>query len=141
MVCNLPTHVDLQYGEHKNTVMDVWLAESTQPTPVDVAIHGGGFTGGDKSKYQGCEDTLAWMSTDGPPIWMKNNMRGSPTDPLDKGHVNHHPAHVERLKKRADEFGMDTVAIAPTVGIAIVGRCVNRSGCFSAAQHCPRDRR
>lgn len=267
-----PTHSDLRYGDHKKTVMDVWLADSNQPTPVVVAIHGGGFTGGDKSKYHGCQelseclekgvsfvsinyrfrnqdergiraclldsaraiqfirhhakewnidkerlaafggsagagtslwlachddladpkssdpvqrestrllvaglngtqatydvlqwpdfipskikltaelmktrgadmksayglksldaldsaegkairkelDMLAWMSKDDPPIWMKNNQRGGPTDPLDKGHVNHHPAHVERLKKRADEVGMKTVAIAPAIGI------------------------
>ena len=267
-----PTHADLKYGDHKNTVMDVWLAESQKPTAVVVAIHGGGFTGGDKSKYHGgkelreclengvsfvsinyrfrnqdprgiraclydsaraiqfirhhakewnidkeriaafggsagagtslwlaCHDDmadpsnsdpvlrestrlvaaglngtqatydvlqwpefipskvkwsaelarkrgadmtsayglesmedletvdgkairkeldmLAWMSKDDPPIWMNNNMRGGPTDPLDKGHVNHHPAHVERLKKRADEVGMKTIAIARAVGL------------------------
>ncbi|MCR9295250.1 MAG: alpha/beta hydrolase [bacterium] len=267
-----PTHSDLQYGEHKNTVMDVWLADSNQLTPVVVAIHGGGFTGGDKSKYHGCEelleclekgvsfvsinyrfrnqdsrgiraclldsaraiqfirhnakewnidkerlaafggsagagtslwlachddladpnsrdpvlrestrlavaglngtqatydvlqwpdfipsrikwsaesakargsdmtsayglksiddldtaegkkirkelDMLAWMSKDDPPIWMRNNQRGGPTNPLDKGHVNHHPAHVKRLKKQADEVGIKTVAIAPAVGL------------------------
>ena len=267
-----PTHSDLQYGDHKNTVMDVWLAEAKHPTPVVVAIHGGGFTGGDKSKYHGCDelracldkgvsfisinyrfrnqdsrgiraclldsaraiqfiryhskewnldkdrlaafggsagagtslwlachddladpnskdpvlrestrlvvaglngtqatydvlqwpdfipskikwseellklrgsdmksaygvksmgeldtaagkrirkelDMLAWMSKDDPPVWMKNSQRGGPTSPLDTGHVNHHPAHVERLKKRADEVGMKTVAIAPAIGI------------------------
>ena len=46
-----PTYANLKYGDHKNTVMDVWLADSKQPTPVIVAIHGGGFTGGDKSKF------------------------------------------------------------------------------------------
>lgn len=267
-----PTHSDLQYGDHQKTVMDVWLADSNQPTPVVVAIHGGGFTGGDKSKYHGCEelreclkhgvsfvsinyrfrnqdsrgiraclndsaraiqfirhhaeewnidkerlaayggsagagtslwlachddladpdsedpvlrestrlvaaglnatqatydvlqwpdfipskikwsadlvkargadvvnaygvqsvddldsaegkairkelDMLAWMSKDDPPIWMKNNQRGGQVDPLDKGHVNHHPAHVDRLKTRADEVGMRAVAIAPAVGL------------------------
>ncbi|MFN3193802.1 MAG: carboxylesterase family protein [Aureliella sp.] len=267
-----PTLADLRYGDHKKTVMDVWLADSSEPTPVVVAIHGGGFTGGDKSKYHGCEelleclkkgvsfvsinyrfrnqdsrgiraclsdsaraiqfirhhakewnidkerlaafggsagagtslwlachddladpdssdpvlrestrlvvaglngtqatydvlqwpdfipskikwskelakargadmtsaygvksmdeldaaegktirkelDMLAWMSKDDPPIWMRNNQRGGPTDPLDKGHVNHHPAHVKRLKKRADEVGMKTIAIAPAIGI------------------------
>ena len=62
-------------------------------------------------------DMLAWMSKDDPPVWMKNSQRGGPTSPLDTGHVNHHPAHVERLKKRADEVGMKTVASAPAIGI------------------------
>ncbi len=268
----VPTHPDLQYGDHKNTVMDVWLADSTKPTPIVVAIHGGGFIGGDKSKYHGCaelqaclekgvsfasinyrfrnedprgilaclhdskraiqfirhqakewnidkervaayggsagagttlwlachddmadpnsadpvlressrlvvggllatqatydvlqwkdilplqqpwtpemekasepdmlnaygvqtidelnsekgkairkeHDMLAWMSSDDPPIWMKNNMRGGPVAMQDQNHRNHHPEHVARIKKRATEVGMEAVAIAPGVGL------------------------
>jgi hypothetical protein len=267
-----PTYADLSYGDHKNTVMDVWLAESTEPTAVVVAIHGGGFSGGDKSKFHGCEelraclekgvsfvsinyrfrhedergiraclqdsaravqfirhhakewninkervaafggsagagtslwlacrddladptnsdpvlrestrlvaaglnatqatydvlqwpdfiptnvavtpemlkaqepelvrayglqsveeldeddgkkarkelDMLGWMTADDPPIWMQNNMRGGPVALSDKNHRNHHPAHVDRLKKQADKVGVETVAIAQALGI------------------------
>ena len=38
-----PTHADLRYGDHKDAVMDVWLADASKPTPIVVAIHGGGF--------------------------------------------------------------------------------------------------
>ena len=268
-----PTHADLQYGDHQNTVMDVWLADSDKPAPIVVAIHGGGFRGGDKSKYHDCEelkkclengvsfatinyrfrdedprgimaclhdskraiqfirhhakewnidkervaayggsagagttlwlachdemadpenpdpvlrqstrlavgglngtqatydilqwkdfipskqeltpelekarepvllefygvqsldeldtqkgktirreyDMLAWMTADDPPLWMKNGQRGGPAAPGDKGHINHHPAHVVRLKERAEEVGMNVVAIAPNAGLA-----------------------
>lgn len=268
-----PTHADLKYGDHPKAVMDVWLADSDQPAPIIVAIHGGGFRGGDKSKYHGCAelkqclehgvsfasinyrfrhqdprgvraclhdskraiqfirhhakewnidkrrvaayggsagagttlwlachdemadpdnpdpvlrestrlvagglngtqatydilqwkefiplkqqvtsefeksresslldfygiksldelnsetgktirrecDMLAWMSADDPPLWMKNGQRGGPADLADQGHVNHHPAHVVRLKERADEAGMTVIAIAPRVGLA-----------------------
>ena len=44
-----PTHADVKYGQHERNVMDVWLAESEQPTPVLVSIQGGGFRGGNKS--------------------------------------------------------------------------------------------
>ena len=40
-----PTHANLPYGDHENTIMDVWLADSKGPTPVVVAIHGNGFRG------------------------------------------------------------------------------------------------
>ena len=43
-----PTHPDLKYGEHERQVMDLWLAPSDKPTPMLVAIHGGGFRGGNK---------------------------------------------------------------------------------------------
>jgi hypothetical protein len=61
---------------------------------------------------------LAWTSADDPPLWMKNGQRGGPAAPGDKGHVNHHPAHVVRLKERAEEAGMSVVAIAPNAGLA-----------------------
>ncbi|MFC1597554.1 alpha/beta hydrolase fold domain-containing protein, partial [Planctomycetota bacterium] len=44
-----PTHRDVKYGPSDRNVMDVWLAESDEPTPVLVSIHGGGFRGGNKS--------------------------------------------------------------------------------------------
>lgn len=44
-----PTHADVKYGPAARNVMDVWLAESKEPTPVLVSIHGGGFRGGNKS--------------------------------------------------------------------------------------------
>ena len=43
------THVNVKYGPHDRNVMDVWLAQSDEPTPVLVSIHGGGFRHGDKS--------------------------------------------------------------------------------------------
>ena len=55
----VPTHADLQYGDHKNAVMDVWIADSEKPTPIVVAIHGGGFKSGDKSKFHGCAELQA----------------------------------------------------------------------------------
>jgi acetyl esterase/lipase len=44
-----PTHADVHYGSHERQVLDFYQAESSQPTPVIVYIHGGGFVGGDKS--------------------------------------------------------------------------------------------
>ena len=43
-----PTHADVKYGPHERNVLDFWKAESEQPTPVVVFIHGGGFMAGDK---------------------------------------------------------------------------------------------
>jgi acetyl esterase len=44
-----PTHSNVKYGAHNRNVMDVWLAESDQPAPVLVSIHGGAFRHGEKS--------------------------------------------------------------------------------------------
>jgi len=45
------TFADEKYGEHERNKFDIWLAKSEKPTPLVIYIHGGGFTGGDKSKY------------------------------------------------------------------------------------------
>jgi acetyl esterase len=44
----VPTHQNVSYGPHERNVLDLWLAESTRPTPLVVYIHGGGFRGGSK---------------------------------------------------------------------------------------------
>lgn len=46
-----PDYADVKYGEHERCVMDIWIAESDgdSPAPAVIAIHGGGFVGGDKN--------------------------------------------------------------------------------------------
>src|SRR5262249_34910459 len=44
-----PTHQDVKYGPHERNILDFWQAESKEPTPVLVSIHGGGFVQGDKN--------------------------------------------------------------------------------------------
>jgi hypothetical protein len=50
------TFADEKYGGHERNSFDIWLAKSTNPTPLVIYIHGGGFVGGDKSKYYPSED-------------------------------------------------------------------------------------
>lgn len=45
------TFVNEKYGPHERNLFDIWLAKSSNPTPLVIYIHGGGFVGGDKSKY------------------------------------------------------------------------------------------
>jgi len=47
-----PTHADFPYGPHTRQIMDVWLADSAQPTPCVLYIHGGGWLNNDKSKIE-----------------------------------------------------------------------------------------
>src|SRR5688572_24436207 len=50
---NPPTFADIAYGPHERNKLDFWKAKSDKPAPVIVFIHGGGFTGGDKSRVRG----------------------------------------------------------------------------------------
>ena len=45
-----PTHADVPYGGHDKQAFDIWLVpDATDPTPLVIFIHGGGFRSGDKS--------------------------------------------------------------------------------------------
>lgn len=44
-----PTYANVPYGEHPRQVIDFYKAESEEPTPLIVFIHGGGWVNGDKS--------------------------------------------------------------------------------------------
>lgn len=44
-----PTYPDVSYGPHASMQLDFWKANSDQPTPLFIFIHGGGFRSGDKA--------------------------------------------------------------------------------------------
>jgi acetyl esterase/lipase len=44
-----PSFANVSYGPHERNVLDFWKADTKQPAPLLVFIHGGGFVGGDKS--------------------------------------------------------------------------------------------
>lgn len=53
--------VNERYGDHHRNTFDLWLAKSAAPSPLVIYIHGGGFTGGDKSKYYKSEDLIRFL--------------------------------------------------------------------------------
>jgi para-nitrobenzyl esterase len=55
------TFADEKYGVHERNTFDIWLAESDSPTPLVIYIHGGGFVGGDKSKYYNSKDWIRFL--------------------------------------------------------------------------------
>lgn len=55
------TFANQKYGLHERNNFDIWLANSDQPTPLVIYIHGGGFVGGDKSKYYPSPDLIRFL--------------------------------------------------------------------------------
>ena len=55
------TFVGEKYGAHFRNTFDIWLARSEKPAPLVIYIHGGGFVGGDKSKYYKSEDLIRFL--------------------------------------------------------------------------------
>lgn len=54
--------INIKYGLHERNVFDLWLAASGKPTPLVIYIHGGGFVGGDKSKYFQANDMVRFLA-------------------------------------------------------------------------------
>lgn len=120
---NVPQRVvapvpDVAYGEHKLQRFDLWpIADATEPTPLVIFIHGGGFRGGDKSlvsaqtieKYREAGIAFAAMnyrlSDSGPyPIMMHDAARG-----------------LQTIRQRAKEWNIDPERVVCYGGSAGAG--------------------
>lgn len=55
------TFINEKYGSNSRNTFDIWLADSQNPTPLVIYIHGGGFVGGDKSRYYDSEDWIRFL--------------------------------------------------------------------------------
>lgn len=53
-----PTHADLAYGTDPLQKLDLWIADSAEPTPLIIWFHSGTFGGGDKADADGYEQTI-----------------------------------------------------------------------------------
>jgi len=49
---------DVRYGEGERNLFDIYLPDCDEPTALVIYIHGGGFTGGDKSMGDGDPDSI-----------------------------------------------------------------------------------
>lgn len=115
-----PTHANLQYGDHENTIMDVWLADSKSPTPVVVAIHGGGFRGGDKSKYHGSTELSTCLANG--VSFVSINYRFRNQDPRGIRACLYDCARaIQFIRHQADKWNIDKERLAAYGGSAGAG--------------------
>ena len=111
-----PTHPDVKYGPYARNVMDVWLAKSDKPTPVLVSIHGGGFSGGNKSVTPGL---LAECLNSGISVvaitYRLSDEAKAPAQFLDSARA------IQFIRFKAKEWNLDPSRIAATGGSAGAG--------------------
>lgn len=111
-----PTHADVQYGPADRNVMDVWLAESDEPTPVLVSIHGGGFRGGNKSvDGRVLQECLASGISVVAITYRLSDEAIAPAQFLDCARA------IQFVRHNADEWHLDPDRIAATGGSAGAG--------------------
>jgi len=114
------TFANQKYGLHGRNNFDIWLAKSNQPTPLVIYIHGGGFVGGDKSKYHQSDDLVRFLDA-GVSVATINYrfMNEAPFGILSC--MNDSKRLVQFIRYHAPEYNIDKTKIACTGGSAGAG--------------------
>jgi acetyl esterase/lipase len=109
-----PDHANVAYGEHERNVLDLWLAESEEPAPLMIYIHGGGFRGGDKNTLS--PQVLASCLEAGISV-AAINYRLTNVAPFPAAHHDSARA-LQFLRSKSDEWNLDKSRVAATGGSA-----------------------
>ena len=115
-----PTFENVSYGEHERQVFDIWLADSKQPTPLAIYIHGGGFRSGSKEKLKP-EDRKKLLAN-GISV-AAINYRLLSTHPLPTAHHDARRA-LQLMRSRAEEWNIDKEKVAAFGGSAGAQICM-----------------
>jgi acetyl esterase/lipase len=105
-----PTHADVAYGPHERSKIDLYLAESTTPTPLVVYIHGGGFQANSKESVsaqllKACLDSGISVAA--------TNYRLSPEYQFPTHYMDSARA-IQFLRSKAKEYNLDPKRVAAT---------------------------
>ncbi|MFC1719161.1 alpha/beta hydrolase fold domain-containing protein [Candidatus Poribacteria bacterium] len=115
-----PTYKNVAYGDHERNVLDFWQAERTQPTPLVVYIHGGGFRGGSKESLNA--RTLGRLLDAGISV-AAINYRLISHAPLPAAHFDSRQA-LQLLRSKAKEWNIDKTRVGAFGGSAGAQICM-----------------
>ena len=109
-----PTYADVKYGPYERNKLDFYQAESDEPTPLVVYIHGGGFRRGSKKSLHG--GTLRELLEAGISV-AAVEYRFVQHAKLPAAHEDCVRA-VQLIRSRADDYNLDKARVAGFGGSA-----------------------
>lgn len=111
------TYANVRYGQHQRNLLDIWLAKSDKPTPLVIYIHGGGFTGGDKSKIYNSKDMPKFLKAG--VSFATINYRYRTSDPRGvRGSLNDSKRALQYIRTKAKHWNIDKTRIGAYGGSA-----------------------
>lgn len=122
----VPTMKDVAYGKHPKQVMHFWKAVSDKPTPVLFFIHGGGWTGGNRSS--GLNALLPEMLKNGISVvsveyrFISEATKDGVVPPV-KGPLSDAARALQFVRSKASEWNIDKERIGASGGSA--GACTS----------------
>ncbi|HEX3150763.1 MAG TPA: alpha/beta hydrolase, partial [Gemmataceae bacterium] len=118
-----PTAADLPYGKLERQVLDFWQAKSDKPTPLVFCIHGGGWSGGDKSSYYGKVKTFLdnGISVVSINYRLMTQANAQKVTPPVKAPLEDAARALQFVRSKATEWNIDKKKIGATGGSA--GAC------------------
>jgi acetyl esterase len=108
---------NVRYGSHESNVLDFWKAKATEPTPLVIFIHGGGFRGGDKS---GVNASVVKAFLDVGYSYASLNYRLTDVAPAPAAYLDCARA-IQFLRHHAKQYNIDPRLIASSGGSAGAG--------------------
>ncbi len=109
-----------KYGPHERNTFDIWLAVSEKPTPLVIYIHGGGFIGGDKSKYYASEDIVRFLDTGVSVALINYRFMNEPPYGI-LASMNDSKRCLQYIRFHSEKYNIDKTRIACTGGSAGAG--------------------
>lgn len=112
--------VNEKYGTHPRNNFDIWLADSDKPTPLVIYIHGGGFLGGDKSKYYVSEDLVRFLEAGVSVAVINYRFLNEPPYGI-KASMNDSKYCLQYIRNHAKKYNIDKTRVACSGGSAGAG--------------------
>jgi acetyl esterase len=112
-----PTFENISYGSDASNKIDFWKSGSTEPAPLVVFIHGGGFRAGDKADY---DKSLLTACLASGISYASINYRLSDVAPY-PAQMHDSARAIQFIRSKATEWNIDAKRIASTGGSAGAG--------------------